>query len=96
MPARRCSLTAGAVLLLCCTSLFVAQARAFRRYDLNPSERWPKFYDDGWDGIEPVYTSRLKVSWMAPFFRYCPMEPFIRGIMLSHSGLCTQRERVEQ
>lgn len=50
--------------------LCATHTAAYRRLGKAPAERWPNFYDVGWDGVDPVYTSMKKVSWMAPFFSY--------------------------
>lgn len=64
MRAPALLLLVGCVLAVCLGHT----ALASRRHDVLPSERWPHFYGTDWAGIQPVYTSDVRVNWMAPFF----------------------------
>ena len=71
VPHRRArSTTFVALGVLIVAALNAQLASGYRRLGKAPAERWPNFYDVGWDGVDPVYTSMKKVSWMAPFFSY--------------------------
>jgi len=56
----------------------------------SPSKRWPQFYADDWDDVDAVYSSDVKVKWMAPFFRCedCIASVFVCRLHANQQAIC--------